>query len=80
MAGDIGIREKIIILPRENAVGILASELTRSLSRSGGRIMHQYGDRVLLAEVQPGGEASLAFEGLEMPLSLGSDELPEDLT
>ena len=80
MAGDIGIREKIIILPRENAVGILASELTRSLSRSGGRIMHQYGDRVLLAEVQPGGEASLAFEGLEMPLSLGFDELPEDLT
>jgi Bacterial tandem repeat domain 1 len=60
MAGDIGIREQLLILPKAGSVK--ASSM--ALSRSGGRIMHQYGDRVLLAEVPPGAEQNSAMKRL----------------
>jgi Bacterial tandem repeat domain 1 len=60
MAGDIGIREQLLILPKAGALSASAA----AVSRSGGRIMHQYGERVLLAEVPPGAETSSALRSL----------------
>jgi len=61
MAGDIGIREQLLILPKARSTRALA------LSRSGSRIMHQYGERVLLAELPPGAEDSPALRSMVMP-------------
>jgi len=52
--------------------------LAASLTQGGGRIMHRYGNRVLLAEVPPGAEARLADEGNAS--FAGESAMPDDLT
>lgn len=56
MAGDIGIREKIIVLPEAGS----ATAPAMALAGRGGRILHQYGKRVLLAQMPPGAEDAVA--------------------
>ena len=80
MAGDIGIREQILILPSAGLATEAAPSVVRSLSRGGGRIMHQYGERVLLAEVPPGAEASIAFESMSAGAAYDATSVPGDLT
>ena len=79
MAGDIGIREQILILPAAGSAAEAAPSIARSLTRGGGRIMHQYGERVLLAEVPPGAEANIAFESMSAGAALEA-AVPGDLT
>ncbi len=83
MAGDIGIREQIIILPKAGgAESLLRSPraLAASLGQSGGRIMHRYGDRVLLAEVPPGAETRLSLDGRAPEFAPAEAAAPDDLT
>lgn len=80
MAGDIGIREQVLVLPRRQQEALAGLSLQRSLARSGGRIMHRYGERVLLAEVPPGAEAGISFEGLAPSAGVDALEIPDDLT
>lgn len=56
MAGDLGLRERLMILPEGGA----ARSPEASLSANGGRIMHVYGDRVMIAEMPPGAEQPVA--------------------
>ena len=77
MAGDIGVREQLLILPKGGAVQAFAM----TVARAGGRIMHQYGERVLLAEVPPGAETASAMQSL-MPTGGAASALAagDDLT
>ena len=56
MAGDLGLRERLIIAP----VGGAARSPEPALNAAGGRIMHQYGERVVIAEMPPGAEQPLS--------------------
>ena len=80
MAGDIGIREQILILPAAGASPGAASAVASSLARGGGRIMHRYGDRVLLAEVPPGAEAGLHADAQARGAVAAAAATPDDLT
>lgn len=60
MAGDLGVRERLVILPEGGAGARAAFAPEARLSANGGRIMHVYGDRVLIAEMPPGAEQPLA--------------------
>jgi len=78
MAGDIGIREQILILPKGVSRGGSAGAAL-ALAPAGGRIMHQYGTRVLLAELPPGGEARLRSHSAMAEASFAA-EADDDLT
>lgn len=56
MAGDLGLRERLIIAPQGGA----ARAPEAALNAAGGRIMHQYGERVVIAEMPPGAEQPLS--------------------
>ncbi len=58
MSGDIGIREQVIVLPKKAPASAAASS-EAALKGRGGRVMHQYGERVMLAEVPAGAETEL---------------------
>lgn len=87
MAGDIGIREQLLVLPPSGALegpdgGGAEARATVALARAGGRIMHRYGSRVLLAEVPPGAETRLASESLAEGVDTAGAAagIPDDLT
>ncbi|QKG71069.1 hypothetical protein [Erythrobacter mangrovi] len=69
MAGDLGVRERLIIAPAGGA----ARAPEAALKAAGGRIMHQYGERVAIAEMPPGAEQPLS-------LTLGRAQIVEDAT
>jgi hypothetical protein len=52
MAGDIGIRERVLILPE----GARAVSAGAALTDPKTRVAHVYGPRVVVAEVPQGGE------------------------
>ena len=64
MAGDIGIRERAIVVPESNAASRSAGA---ALGPTRGRPMHIYGPRVVIAEVQgPSEQEVRALPGVEM--------------
>lgn len=58
MAGDIGIQERAIVLPREGQTDAARSidRAARAIMDRHGRPMHFYGPRVLIAEIPPDAE------------------------
>lgn len=54
MAGDIGIHERVIVLPPDGMRSIEGAG--HSVEEARGRPMHVYGLRVMIAEVPPAGE------------------------
>lgn len=78
MAGDINLREQIIILPSDKDIS--TRSLARSLVQTGGRIMHEYGPRVQIVELPSGREELLsrAMPGVMAPAAQAI-AIPEDL-
>jgi hypothetical protein len=73
MAGDIGIRERAIVLPGDGT----AASLARSLQPDGqSRVQHVYGPRLVVAEVPSDDGASVA--GLRAAPS-EAEEVPPDV-
>lgn len=81
MAGDINLHEQVVILPAEDEVS--ARSLTRSVSRVGGRMMHQYGPRVQIVELPRGADQALSrampARLRQMAPAAPSIQIPEDL-
>ena len=53
MAGDIGIREQVVVLPPQSASG---ASVAGAISQTPGRVLHQFGERVLVIEAPPGAD------------------------
>src|SRR5829696_8965077 len=80
MAGDIGIREQLVVLPKEATRGTGVAGAALALAPAGGRIMHQYGERVLLAELPPGGETRLRSHSALAEAAFAPEGASDDLT
>ena len=57
MAGDIGIRERAIVLPPDAST--TREEAARALESASARALHHYGPRVLIAEVPAAAESEV---------------------
>jgi len=82
VAGDIQINEQLLILPAARAEEFAAFELSDALAPDGGRIMHRYGNRVLLAETAASAAAADASASAELAFrsEYAAKETPSDLT
>jgi hypothetical protein len=75
MAGDIGIRERVLVL----AEGASLAEAAPTLAGSKSRVAHVYGPRVVVAEVPPEAEESLAAVAETAAIAAESTSIPAEI-
>lgn len=83
MAGDIGIREQVVVLPQAVSFGADAAPVQANEKR---RVVHVYGSRVIVAEASAEteaaaasfGAAAFAAEGDVVPRDVRSSLAPEE--
>ena len=62
MAGDLGIRERVMILPDTRALGAAAPAIETDSSR---RVVHMYGSRVVVMEASPADDVRAQAESMQ---------------
>jgi hypothetical protein len=81
MAGDIGIRERVIILdiPADAGAPLPFAAAAAAIRPTQGRGMHHYGKRVMIAEVKPGAEGDVAAAVRSLALAPTREAVSDDV-
>lgn len=80
MAGDINLRERLVLFPSDNLAS--SQSLENVVAPSGGHIMHQYGPRVMLLSSPPAVDEIISETMPQALLSEAADmdaEIPDGL-